>query len=132
MDDARERFLRNRVMTATPAQRIVLLYDRLGLDLTRAARTDDPQEFGAHLSHALAVVAELSGSLDPTVGGPAAGLADIYGYLTGELLAARGTHDRARLEAVAGIVSTLRSAWAQAAESLDRPAAPAGVSAWVG
>src|SRR5690349_20335745 len=132
MDEARERFLRNRVMTATPAQRIVLLYDRLGLDLTRAAQSGDQFEYGEHVAHALSVVAELAGSLDPTAGGPAAGLADIYGYVTRELVQARGSHDVARVEAVAAITSTLREAWAQAAESLDRAPQPTGTSAWVG
>jgi flagellar protein FliS len=132
MDEARERFLRNRVMTATPAQRIVLLYDRLGLDLTRASTAPDDYTFGSHLSHALAIVSELLGSLDVSAGGPAENLASIYGYLTTELLAARGEHDAARVETVAGIVTTLREAWAQAADVVDGAPQPARAGAWVG
>jgi flagellar protein FliS len=132
MDDAREQFLRNRVMTATPAQRIVLLYDRLGLDLTRALAEPDAYAFGTHLSHALAIVSELLGSLNISVGGPAENLASIYGYLTTELLAARGAHDAARVQTVAGIVATLREAWAQAADTVDGAAQPARAGAWVG
>jgi flagellar protein FliS len=132
MDDARERFLRNRVLTATPAQRIVLLYDRLGLDLTRALAADDAYTFGAHVAHALAIVSELLGSLNVSAGGPAENLASIYGYLTTELLAARGEHDLARVQTVAGIASTLRDAWAQAAEIVDTAPQPARAGAWVG
>jgi flagellar protein FliS len=132
MDEARERFLRNRVMTATPAQRIVLLYDRLGLDLTRALTESDPSAFGQHLSHALAIVSELLGSLNVAAGGPAENLASIYGYLTTELLTARGAQDTARVQTVAGIVSSLRDAWAQAAEIVDAAPQPARAGAWVG
>jgi flagellar protein FliS len=132
MDEARERFLRNRVMTATPAQRIVLLYDRLGLDLTRALAEPDPYAFGEQVAHALAIVSELLGSLNVSAGGPADNLASIYGYLTRELLAARGDNDPARVQTVAGIVSTLRDAWAQAAEIVDAAPQPARAGAWVG
>jgi flagellar protein FliS len=132
MDDARERFLRNRVMTATPAQRIVLLYDRLGLDLTRALAAEDAYSFGRHLAHALEIVSELHGSLDLTAGGPAANLADIYGYLTSELLAARGSNDAPRVQSISAIVATLRAAWAQAAETVDNAPQPARAGAWVG
>jgi flagellar protein FliS len=132
MDEARERFLRNRVMTATPAQRIVLLYDRLGLDLTRALNETDAYAFGEHLSHAVAIVSELLGSLNVSVGGPAENLASIYGYLTTELLAARGNNDPARVQGAATIVSTLRDAWAQAADMVDGAPQPARAGAWVG
>jgi flagellar protein FliS len=132
MDEARERFLRNRVMTATPAQRIVLLYDRLGLDLTRALAAEDTYSFGVHLAHALSIVSELRGSLDLAAGGPAANLADIYAYLTAELLAARGSNDSQRVHSIAGIVSTLREAWAQAADTVDTAPQPARAGAWVG
>src|SRR6266567_808698 len=92
MHDVRTRYLRDRVLTATPAQRVVMLYDRLALDLNLAqtAAESDSLEAGQHLAHALAIVAELHASLDTTVGGPAANLSSIYAYLLGELLAARG------------------------------------------
>ena len=132
MDEARERFLRNRVMTATPAQRIVLLYDRLGLDLTRALAAPDQDTFRSQLSHALEIVSELLGSLNVSAGGPADNLAGIYGYAMTELLAARGAHDARRVETVAGMVTTLREAWAQAADIVDGAPQPARAGAWVG
>ena len=89
MDEARARYLRDRVLTATPAQRVVMLYDRLGLDLTQAVATEDAIAAGAHIGHASQVVAELLGSLDVTAGGPADNLAAIYGYLLRELTAIR-------------------------------------------
>ena len=132
-DDVRARYLRDRVMTATPAQRVVMLYDRLGLDLTRASEAEDSYAAGQHLSHAMEVVAELRASLDVTAGGPAENLAAIYGYLLGELVGARGG-ETARLAPVRGIVSGLRTAWAQASElvATSNPAAPAAAGSWVG
>jgi flagellar protein FliS len=133
-DNARDRFLRDRVLTATPAQRIVMIYDRLALDLTRAAASDDRVEAGAHLGHALQIVAELQSSLDLGAGGPAANLASLYSFLTTELIAARGGEPE-RLPGVLDIVGRLREAWAIVADTAtaqeSRPA-PVGSGSWVG
>lgn len=132
-DEVRARYLRDRVMTATPAQRVVMLYDRLGLDLARAADSVDPYDHGQNISHAMEVLAELRASLDLTVGGPAENLAAIYGYLLGELVAAR-SGDRQRLGSASDIVASLRDAWAQAGElsAAAAPAAAAGSGRWLG
>lgn len=124
--DLRARYLSDRVLTATPAQRVVMLYDRLHLDLIRAADATDPADRGDHLDHALQVVAELAGSLDVRAGGPAENLATLYGYLIGELVAARGGQTD-RLTGARSIVESLREAWAGAAATVLAPAkAPAG------
>lgn len=135
-DEVRARYLRDRVLTATPAQRVVMLYDRLRLDLTLAQAVRDDEDvftFGTHIGHALQVVVELQTSLDASAGGPADNLASIYSYLITELIAIRGGALE-RLGAIAEIVSTLRDAWAQAAEHLAPQAgpAPATAGAWVG
>lgn len=131
-DEGRARFLRDRVMTATPAQRVVMLYDRFGLDLTLAEGTQEVAEYGAHLSHALDVLANLQGSLDLSAGGPAANLASLYSYVLMELLAARGG-DRSRIPGVRTIMESLRGAWAQVADdaaiTTNAPRAAAG--SWV-
>ena len=118
MDEARNRYLRDRVMTATPAQRVVMIYDRLLLDLDRAADAADAPAAGAHLGHAASIVAELLGSLDQSAGGPADNLAQLYGYLLGELTAIRMSDERARLGALRTIAAGLRDAFAEAAASL--------------
>jgi flagellar protein FliS len=130
-EQARARYLRDRVMTATPAQRVVMLYDRLGLDLLRADGTDDVYEYGQHVSHGMEVLAELRASLDLAAGGPADNLAAIYGYLLGELVAAR-SGARARLAGAREVIASLREAWAQAGDLVA--SAPSAVTAgsWVG
>jgi len=132
-DEVRARYLRDRVMTATPAQRVVMLYDRLGLDLTRASEAEDSFGAGQHLNHAMEVVAELRSSLDVTAGGPAENLASIYGYLLSELVGARG-NEGAKLPPLRRIVGSLRDAWAQAGEQISgsQPSAAAAVGSWVG
>lgn len=129
VDEVRQRYLRDRVMTATPAQRVVMLYDRLGLDLTLAEGATDPVESASHLGHAVQVVAELRSSLDLSAGGPAENLAAIYVFLLQELLAARGGAAE-RISGAREIIASLREAWSQACEQVS--AQPAAVGAWVG
>jgi flagellar protein FliS len=138
MDDARNRFLRDRVLTATPAQRVVMLYDRLALDLTRAVDVDTATA-GAHIGHAEQIIAELFGSLDVTVGGPADNLAAIYSYLLRECMQLRAGGSSAGLNGLIEIVVKLRAAWVGVTEqlsSVDGTAAGVGgrllAGAWVG
>jgi len=135
-EDIRARFLHDKVVTATPAQRIVMVYDRLGLDLNRASV--DPASAGEHLLHAMQIVAELQSSLDVSASGAAPNLASLYAFILRELIAVRGGQTD-RLPAVQKIVSELRDSWAQAAELVsvgsDTPtavAAPATSGSWVG
>lgn len=134
MDEARARYLRDKVLTATPAQRVVLLYDRLGLDLTLADGAENDHSARQHVSHAMQIVAELRASLDVTAGGPAENLAAIYGYLLRALLGAQAG-DNGRLAEARRMVGSLRDAWAQVGELVgtqlaQRPVAPVGH--WVG
>lgn len=123
MDEVRARYLRDRVLTATPAQRVVMLYDRLGLDLSLAGAAEARADSGEHLTHAMQVIAELQASLDVSAGGPAENLSSIYPYLLNELILIRGGDDT-RLGGVQEIVATLRDAWVQAADQVISAAAP--------
>jgi flagellar secretion chaperone FliS len=129
VDAARARYLADAVATATPARRIVLLYDRLWLDIQRCQAAQDAGEPSArdHLQHAQQIVAELLGSLDQSAWAGAADLASLYNYLLRELIAESGEPRPGRLALVSKIVSDLRATWQQAAEQLaaGEPAAPA-------
>jgi flagellar secretion chaperone FliS len=128
MDDSRSRFLQDRVLTATPGQRIVMLFDRLLLDLTRAstAAPTDPIEIRRHAGHASQIVAELMGSLDPTAGGPVDNLLAIYGYLLNGLTGPDLRKVVANLPSMLEIVTALRATWVLAVEKTDRPAQTSG------
>ena len=133
--DARARYLADAVATATPARRIVLLYDRLWLDIQRAQAAQDSADPAGrdHLQHAQQIVAELLGSLDTTAWSGAANLASLYGYLLSELIG-EGIEGRpGRLATVSRIVADLRASWQQAEERLsDGSAGPAREAARVG
>jgi flagellar secretion chaperone FliS len=118
MDAARIRFLQDRVMTATPGQRIVMLFDRLVLDLTRATMAE-PFEIRQHTAHAGQIVGELFGSLDTTAGGPVENLSAIYGYLLKELMVVDLAELTAKLPALLEIATMLRTTWVAAVEQTD-------------
>lgn len=117
----RARYFSDGVGTATPQQLLVMLYDRLALDLERghdALVAGDRQAAHGQLMHAQEIVAELSSSLDVDAweGGPR--LAAIYAWLLTELVGANVKGDVRRVSDCRRIVEPLRDAWRQAAASL--------------
>jgi flagellar protein FliS len=127
-DAARARYLADAVATATPARRIVLLYDRLWLDIQRAQAAQDCGDATArdHLQHAQQIVAELLGSLDVAAWSGAADLASLYSYLLRELIDEVIEPRPGRLAAITKIVSDLRSSWQQAEAQLQGGAPSSG------
>jgi flagellar secretion chaperone FliS len=107
------------ILTATPAQLVVMLYDGCLRFLHQAAyamREGQPAAAGARLSRAEAIVDELLTTLDLEQGGVIASrLQGIYVFCSRELLRARAERDAAAIDAVAELLSELRDAWAQVA-----------------
>ncbi|SNS71376.1 flagellar protein FliS [Geodermatophilus pulveris] len=117
----RTRYLGDTVATASPPQLLVMLYDRLALDLDRAhsaLTAGDRQDAGRNLLHAQDIVVELRESLrvDMWDGGPR--LAALYSWLLGELVQANVKGDRNRVASCQQVVEPLRDAWRQAAATL--------------
>ena len=117
----RARYMGDTVATASPQQLLVMLYDRLAVDLERAeaALADGDRVAAAEqLTHAQDIVFELHSSLrvDLWEGGPR--LASLYSWLIAELVQANVKADRNRVAACRQIVEPLRDAWRQAAASL--------------
>jgi flagellar secretion chaperone FliS len=115
---ARNHYATNAVRTASPARLLVMLYDRLVRDLVlaeQALRTADLSKASSELLHAQQIVMELKTSLDLTAWEGAAGLADLYTWLYGELVAANLGKDPARVAECRAIVEPLREAWSAAA-----------------
>jgi flagellar protein FliS len=117
----RARYMGDQISTASPQRLLVMLYDRLALDLERAhtALTEgDRQEANTQLQHAQDIVLELHSSLRVDIwdGGPR--LAAIYTWLHTELVKAN-IRGNARIVAdCLKIVEPLRDAWREAAASL--------------
>jgi flagellar protein FliS len=117
----RSRYLGDSVATASPQRILVMLYDRLVLDLERAEMAldaGDRTEAAAQIQHAQDIVFELRESLrvDAWEGGPR--LAALYNWLIGELVQANVKLDTNRISACRQVVEPLRDAWRQAALSL--------------
>jgi flagellar protein FliS len=118
MYNARDAYLGTSVSTASPARLLVLLYDRLVLDLQRAADLQDGGqhlEAAPHLLHAQDIVLELQSSLDLDVWDGAAQLAAIYGFLHSELVRANVRRDVAVTRGCLDLVVPLAEAWREAA-----------------
>jgi flagellar secretion chaperone FliS len=128
---ARARYLAEAVATASPGQLLVMLYDRLVVDLQQAEEAlyaSDRELASVRLMHAQDIVAELRGTLDLTVWDGAADLANLYGFLLVELINANVRRDAERVAACRGLVEPLRDAWRQALAATQLAgAAPAQV-----
>jgi flagellar protein FliS len=117
----RARYMGDSVATASPHQLLVMLYDRLALDLERAEQAlvdGDREQSHEQLTHAQEIVLELRASLDVDIweGGPR--LAALYAWLVGELIQANVKRDVRRVRDCRKVVEPLRDAWREAALSL--------------
>lgn len=130
----RARYLSDAVTTATPARLLVMLYDKLVLDLSQAEeafRSGDREVASGRLIHAQEIVTELLASLDVGAWEGGKALASLYVYLNTELAQANVTADPDRVAACRGHVEPLRDAWRTAAEEVAQHAPPAGVTSGV-
>ena len=146
----RERYLSDSVSTASPGRLLVMLYERLVLDLSKAelalrdsaahmsaahmsaanmsaanssdARTNENKVAAERLLHAQEIVLELNASLDASSWAGAAGLSQIYGYLLSELITANVNRDAEKVKACRELVEPLLDAWRQAAAAAQEPA----------
>lgn len=115
---ARTAYMDASVQTASPTKLLVMLYDRLVLDLRRALAAQleaDHVEARTQLLHAQDIVAELRSTLrtDQWEGGPA--LASIYGHLLAQLVEANVKRDPVRTEHCLELATGLADTWREAA-----------------
>ena len=118
----RARYLGDAVATSSPQQILVMLYDRLVLDLERAqvaVAAGEREQAGEQLQHAQSIVIELLSSLhvEAWEGGPR--LAALYNWLISELMQANIKLDANRISSCRQVVEPLRDAWRQAAATLS-------------
>jgi flagellar secretion chaperone FliS len=107
------------ILTATPGQLVVMLYDGCLRFLHQAAyamREDDMAVADNRLSRAEAIIDELLTTLDLEQGGVIASrLQGIYVFCNRHLLEARTQRDPAMIEKVSELLGELRESWAQVA-----------------
>ena len=114
----RDRYLADSVNTASPGKLLVMLYDRLVMDLIQgeeAIRAGDREQAAERLTHAQEIILELRTTLDLDAWTGAAGLANLYGFLLTELIGANVGRDADRVAACRGLIEPLRDAWREAA-----------------
>jgi flagellar protein FliS len=120
------------VMTATPGQLVVMLYDGCLRFLAQGAYAmREGSRLPAHsrLARAEAIIDELLATLDLEQGGEIAQrLQGIYIFCRGHLLEARRDQDAAKVDTVARLLGELREAFAQvaASEAVTSPLGEAG------
>ncbi|MFJ4037726.1 flagellar export chaperone FliS [Microbacterium sp. NPDC090007] len=120
LDRARREYLEQQVASAPPERLVTMLYDRLLVDVERAAAAhtaSDHPAASAALTHAQAIIAELHGSLDDRWDG-APDLRALYTYLTGRLIVANVAHDPAAIDECRALIAPLREAWHAAAAAV--------------
>jgi flagellar protein FliS len=122
------RYMNDSITTADPAKLLVMLYDRLVLDLDRA---DTALHHGVpaneHLLHAQDILSELLSTLDLKAWAGAAKLSALYTFMLTELINANVHRDAAKVASVRELVVPLRDAWREAALQTLAATAPAHV-----
>jgi flagellar protein FliS len=106
------------VLTATPEQLVVMLYDGANRFLTQSAiamRDGRAGLAGEKLRRAEAIIDELLATLDVTVGEIADRLQALYLFFKEHLMAARLKQDAGKVDEVAHFMRELRSSWAAVA-----------------
>ena len=107
------------VLTASPAQLVVMLYDGAGRFLRQAAAAMDEGDVPRsheRLQRGEAIVQELLDTLDFDQGGDiATGLRDLYLFCLRHLGEARIERDATKVRQVVRILSELRGSWAEIA-----------------
>src|SRR6185295_9947131 len=109
-----QRYLADSVATASPAKLLVMLYDRLVVDLNRGEQAliaGDRPDANTHLKHAQDIVTELHVSLDRNAWDGAAGLASLYMFVETELINANIRGDAAKVAVVRTLIEPLRDTW---------------------
>jgi flagellar protein FliS len=117
----RNKYVDDQVLTVSPAKLVLMLYDRLVRDLVEAEAAIESRnvpEASDKLLHAQDIIMELHSGLKPELwsGGP--GLANLYLWLHGELIAANVAKDAKRVAGARKLIEPLRDAWHEAARQL--------------
>lgn len=125
----RTRFVSDTVATAAPERLLVMLYDRLLLDIERgeaALRAGDRVAAHSQLLHAQDILFELLGTLRTDAWEGAPQLASLYQWVIAELVTANSRLDADRAKACRELVAPLRDAWHEAAttSSVQRAGTP--------
>ncbi|SHJ68399.1 flagellar protein FliS [Malonomonas rubra DSM 5091] len=110
----------NQILTASPEQILIMLYDgaiRFVKGAKLAIEEERPADKAKYLSKTIAIITEFMNTLDHEVGGEiAADLLRLYDFMVSELSAVNVRSDAKRLDPVEKILTELREGFAEAIE----------------
>lgn len=122
-DTLRDRYVKDAVSTASPATLLVMLYDRLVLDLLRAEtalRDGKRDAANEQLTHAQDIISELSNTLDVDAWEGARQLMSVYTFLHTTLVEANVKADADLVVSCREIIEPLQDAWQRAARQVAK------------
>jgi flagellar protein FliS len=111
------------IQTAPGPQLLVMLYDRLAVDVDIAGRSLDEQDFlvtNERLQHAQRIVRMLKHSLEPDGFAGGRDLLALYDFLLSHLVEANLRKDPEMVRECGRIIAPLREAWQRAVTNPDR------------
>jgi len=110
----------NQILSASPEQLLILLYDgsiRFCRQAMHAMDNGDSKVQAEKISRTMAIVCEFANTLNHEVGGEIAGDLDaLYSFIIRELTRANLQNDRKALETVEDLLTGLRGTWTEAIE----------------
>jgi flagellar secretion chaperone FliS len=118
-EEMKRRYQREAVITATPAARLNMLFDKMILELGQADNgfeRDDLKAVNDGLCRAQDILLALRGTLRTDLWAGANDLSQLYFALYKELLQANLKKNRAQAQRVLAVVQELAEAWRRAAE----------------
>ena len=116
--NARQAYAQSAVLTATPEQLVVMLYDGAIRFLRQSAeymRAGEREQSRNRMSRAEAIIDELNSTLDMSYGDVPANLRSIYLFCKRHLIHANVNTDAAAIDTVARLLGELRESWDQLA-----------------
>ncbi len=120
MNGYRNQYQQNQILTASPEQILVMLYDGAIRFCKQAAAAEKEHNTSLKLekiSKAFAIITEFSNSLNHDIGGEiAADLDGLYQFMLRELTQSRESGKDAHLETVTNMLVDLRQTWMEAIE----------------
>jgi flagellar protein FliS len=124
---ARQAYTESSVMTASPEQLVVMLYDgaiRFLRQSAEAMRAGSREHARSRMSRAEQVIDELNYSLDMSYGDVPQNLRGIYLFAKRQLIQANLHADPERIDGVARMLAELRESWVTIAQGAEESAEP--------
>ena len=111
-------YLQNQIATASPEQLLIMFYDgaiRFTMQAAAAIEKGDIEGRSYAVNRAVAIISELSATLDHKIGGNiAADLDALYNFMIRELNRGNTKNDATPLAVVEDLLSGLRETWIEA------------------